>query len=243
MLVSEEQVAALEAQVAELLGILELLDEDGAAEGVRRYAEQVGCIGLAAGNAGFLGLREVCRLFHEHLADLGSRGRDLIDAERERLEEWPILVIGYLGDPTDPAASEPLIDHLSSPVWSTPVAAEQAGALCASLAGGTLVAEPQPSPPAETVAEKQADIAMEAMEASPIPAAASAEPVLAFQPPAAVEATEPSLTEPVRTEPFIVEIPASARTFEHLTETVSEAASETEAKVVAGTEPDRKSVV
>ena len=41
MLVSEEQVAALEAEVAGLLGILEVLDEDGASEGIHRYVEQV----------------------------------------------------------------------------------------------------------------------------------------------------------------------------------------------------------
>ena len=115
-------------------------------------------------------------MFHEHLVDLGSRSRDLSDAERERLEEWPILVIGCLGDPTDPAASEPLIDHLSSPVWSTPLAAEKAEALRALLAGETLAVEPRSSPLAETVAEEPASVAMEAMEeASPIPAVVSAE--------------------------------------------------------------------
>lgn len=93
MLISEEQVAALEAQVAELLGLLELLDGEGITEGIRQYAEQVGRIGQAADNAGFPGLREVCRLFQDHLAGLGG-DHGLSDAERERLEEWPILVIG-----------------------------------------------------------------------------------------------------------------------------------------------------
>ncbi|MDG4549235.1 MAG: response regulator [Candidatus Contendobacter sp.] len=145
MLISEEQVAALEAQVAELLGLLELLDGEGITEGIRQYAEQVGRIGQAADNAGFPGLREVCRLFQDHLAGLGG-DHGLSDAERERLEEWPILVIGCLGAPDDPAASEPLIEHLSSPVWSASLAAEKARALRALLAGETPTAEPAPAP-------------------------------------------------------------------------------------------------
>ncbi len=241
MLVSEEHIEALEAQVAELLGILELLDEDGAAEGIHRYTEQLGRIGLAAGNTGFLGLREVCRLFQNHLANLDLGDRDLSDAERERLEEWPILVMGYLADPTDPAASEPLLDHGSSPVWGTP-AAEQAATLRALLAGETLAVEPEPAPLAETVAEEPAGVAVEAMEeTSPIPAAELAEPAWALQPPT-VETTEPLLTEPKPTEPFVIEISTDASASEWLTETSSEAEAfaeqETEAEAAAEEEPE-----
>jgi hypothetical protein len=171
MLISEEQVAALEAQVAELLGLLELLDEEGGAEGIRRYAEQVGRIGWEADDAGFPGLGTVCRWFQDQLAGLSIDGRDLSDVERERLEEWPILVMGYLADPTDPVASEPLIEHLSNPVWSTPLAAEKAEALRAPLAGKTLVVAVKPSPLAETVAGEPIGVAVEEV------AAASAIPV------------------------------------------------------------------
>ncbi len=168
MLVSEEQVTALEAEVAEVLGILEGFDEEGVAEGIRRYAEQVGRIGLAAGNAGFMGLQDVCLLFQENLVDLGIRNRVLGDTERERLEEWPVLVMDHLGDPTDPGASEPLINHLSSPVWQMPLAAEEAEALRALLAGGTLVVEPEPSPTlVETADVELAGAAVDAVEETP----------------------------------------------------------------------------
>ncbi|MCB1794801.1 MAG: hypothetical protein KDJ70_10330, partial [Candidatus Competibacteraceae bacterium] len=69
MQVSEESVAVLEAEVAEALGILEGLpaenggadqDQDGITAVIRRYAEQVERIGLAAGEAGFSGLRDTC---------------------------------------------------------------------------------------------------------------------------------------------------------------------------------------
>ena len=83
---------------------------------IRRYAEQVERIGSAAGEAGFSGLRDTCLLFQENLTALNVRGQGLSDTERERLEEWPILVIGYLMSPDDSQASDALLDHLQNPV-------------------------------------------------------------------------------------------------------------------------------
>ncbi len=136
MLVSEESVAVLEAGVAEALGILEGLpaENDGADQNeiaavIRRYAEQVERIGSAAGEAGFSGLRDTCLLFQENLTALNVRGQGLSDTERERLEEWPILVIGYLMSPDDSQASDALLDHLQNPVWSAPLPATEAHVL------------------------------------------------------------------------------------------------------------------
>ncbi len=251
MLVSEQQVAALEAQVAELLGFLELLDGEGVAEGVRCYAEQVGHIGLAAGDAGLAGLQEVCRLFHSRLADLDIGDHGLSDGERERLEEWPILVIGCLGDPTDPGASEPLIDHLSSPVWNAPLAMEQAEALRALLTGRALAVEPEPAP---------------LMEASRIPhpppppqgGRESGEIIEDLAPPAlmgggwgerdagasiserlpeavaeAAPVTLPALAEPGPTTAPVTMAAMTARTVEQESVAVAETITEAEAAVVA----------
>ena len=136
MLVSEESVAVLEAEVAEALGILEGLpaengeaDQEGIAAVIRRYAEQVERIGLAAGEAGFSGLQDTCLLFQENLTALSARGQGLGDTERERLEEWPTLVIGYLMSPNDSQARDALLDHLQDPVWSAPLPAAEANVL------------------------------------------------------------------------------------------------------------------
>jgi len=96
MSIPEDQLAVLEAEVAEVLGILERFEEDGVAEGIRRYADQIERISSTAGNAGLLGLQDICLLFRENLTNPDFRNRDLGDTERERLEEWPTLVIGYL---------------------------------------------------------------------------------------------------------------------------------------------------
>ena len=136
MQVSEESIAALEAEVAEALGILESLpaendnaDQEQVRAVIRRYIGQVERIGLAASDAGLLGLQDTCLLFQENLTALDANARNLSDAERERLEEWPTLVIGYLMAPDDPQASEALLDHLQSPVWSMPLAGAEADVL------------------------------------------------------------------------------------------------------------------
>ncbi len=195
MLVSEEHVAALEAEVAEVLGILEMLDGDEVTEGIHRYAEQVGRIGLAAGSAGFLGLQDVCLLFQEKLADWGIHGRDLSGAERERLEEWPILAIGYLISPSDPQASEALLDHLRNPVWSTPLSEEEAGVLRDLLMPDALAAEQEESSVTpETLAATEPEPATVEPWDETVVAATEPESV---KPPPVYEAVSEAITEAV----------------------------------------------
>lgn len=172
MLVSEESVAVLEAEVAEALGILEGLptengeaDQEEIAAVIRRYAEQVERIGSAAGEAGFSGLRDTCLLFQENLTALGARGQGLSDAERERLEEWPTLVIGYLMSPDDSQVSDALLDHLQNPAWSAPLPVAEADVLRDLLipaelgssqeeSGETLEAPAEPNEPVADIAEE-----------------------------------------------------------------------------------------
>jgi chemotaxis protein histidine kinase CheA len=232
MLVSEEQVAALEAEVAGLLGILEVLDEDGASEGIHRYVEQVERIGSMVGNAGFIGLRDVCLLLQEQLSNLDLRQQDIGDVVRERLEEWPILVIGYLSAPTDLQASESLIDHLRSSAWSVALSETEAAVLHSMLMYGAQTALDTVEP----ADEEWAGVAIE--EPVPAPAIVSAEPVLMFQPSPAIAATEPLWTEPVPTEPFLAEVSVGAVSGQ-LTETVgeTEVAAEVEGEVTTEAEP------
>ena len=224
MLVLEENIAALEAEVAELLGILEMLptvgddssDRESVIAGIRRYADQVERIGLAAGNTGFLGLRDVCLLFQENLANSDFRQQGLDDAMRERLEEWPILAIGYLGAPSDPQTSESLIDHLRSPVWNMTVSAEEARTLFDVLVCGALAPD--------AMDEKAADVVEEAKAtgSSPIPVSVSAEPAPVFEPLLAVEAMEYPMATPAIA---VVPEPIVAIVSEAETETVIEAES------------------
>lgn len=118
MSISEDQLAGLEAEVAGLLGVLEELEIAGG-QGIRRYADQVGRISSTAGALGFRGLKDICLLFQDGLKNSTLSDRGLNDAERERLEEWPTLVMGYLMSPSDPQAGEALLDHLQSPLWKS----------------------------------------------------------------------------------------------------------------------------
>lgn len=179
MLVSEESVAVLEAEVAEALSILEELpaendkaDQEKIGLVIRRYVAQVERISSTAGEAGFSGLQDTCLLFQENLTALETRGQGLSDAERERLEEWPVLVIGYLMSPNDPQASEALLDHLQSVVWNTPLSAAEAHVLRDLLAPAELLAEQGQEVSGEahqTPAPEEVSAALpEGMEAAPI---------------------------------------------------------------------------
>ncbi len=225
MLVSEEQVAALEAEVAEVLGILEVFDEEGVTEGVRRYAEQVGRIGLAAGNAGFMGLQDVCLLFQENLADLGIRKRPLRDIERERLEEWPTLVIGYLASPEDLQASEGLLDHLQNPVWSTPLSAKEAEVLRGLLGPDVPVIESQKS-----------ILAPETVAAEDEPLMTLPEPVGSAEPLSAMLAVESRAAMAMEQAGEAITAPALERTAEIAALIVAEEESVDLAETVAGPE-------
>jgi chemotaxis protein histidine kinase CheA len=182
MPVSEEDIAALEAEVAALLGILEMLSEAGSdgssvealEAAIYCYADQVEQIGAAVGNAGFLGLRDVCLLFREHLIHPDFNAQGLSDDARQLLEEWPILVMGYFADPTDAQMGEPLLEHLCSPVWKIPVSAEDAGFLREMLTCGAL--EPDADDEADreepaVIAKKTDDSTLEIIEAAELEAA------------------------------------------------------------------------
>ncbi|MCP5458865.1 MAG: response regulator [Gammaproteobacteria bacterium] len=134
MAVLEEKYTVLETAVAEVVNILfEILAEENPDNEVvtlpdklGRYAQQVERVGMAAEEAGFMGLRDLCILFQEKLGELAELQRPLWDDERMLLEEWPTLVVGYMESPDDPAARDGLIQHLQNPAWVTPLAQEDA---------------------------------------------------------------------------------------------------------------------
>lgn len=215
MSISEDQLAALEADVAELLGILEELDSDEGDGGTRRYAGQVARISSTAGALGFRGLRDICLLFQQGLTNSGLVDRGLNDAGRELLEEWPTLVMGYLMSPSDPQSGEALLDHLQNPVWKTYLPANEAKVLQGLLMRDLPVIEPElpafePSEPAAIVSdlakptreEETGFIRVESGEAAePGPEAQIEQAVSAERADAAFQAVVPSGAPPAAMEP------------------------------------------
>ncbi len=111
MTIPDETFSALEAEVAALIDVLleafsdpEAM-EDGAivADGLARFGERVERIGALAEAGGLGGLGRVCGLFLDQLRAIARLENPLEDRQRELLEEWPGLTVGYLGDPADAA--------------------------------------------------------------------------------------------------------------------------------------------
>ena len=82
--------------------------------------------------------------FQDGLKNSTLSDRGLNDAERERLEEWPTLVMGYLMSPSDPQAGEALLDHLQSPLWKIYLPANEAKVLHGLLMRDVPVIEAEP---------------------------------------------------------------------------------------------------
>jgi chemosensory pili system protein ChpA (sensor histidine kinase/response regulator) len=128
-----ENVEVLITKVAELLDILletfhaDRIDGDDTETAVRRlerYARKVGSIAMAAESGAFIGLYNVSMLYQELLVELASCGEAPSEQARILLEEWPTLVIAYLQAPTDPETADALVRSLQSPIWATPLSAE-----------------------------------------------------------------------------------------------------------------------
>jgi len=122
-------LASPEAEIALLISILESVPEQATAaetgEYIECYSQQVERIGFAAG-VQMPGLQDVCLLFQEALTDLRERGDVLSDMERGLLESWPMLVMSYLGAPTESGTCAALVEFLQSSVWPTPLSQQDA---------------------------------------------------------------------------------------------------------------------
>lgn len=141
MTLPHETFTALEAEAAAIVGVLleALSDPDTAADstvvadGLGRYIAHVERIGALAEAAGLAGLRQVCDRFREQLAVITRQAGVLGDEQRELLEEWPALIIGYLESSADAGMSGALVEYLRHPVWPAPLSESEAVGLSAQL--------------------------------------------------------------------------------------------------------------
>ncbi len=119
-----EPMEVLQLQVTELVNILmESFPEDEASEGltqgIERYNQQLELIATSADDADLMGLNNVCLLFQETLNELADS--EVSAEQRNLLEEWPTLAMGYLESPNDPEAVANLLEHLKNSAWPTPL--------------------------------------------------------------------------------------------------------------------------
>ena len=152
LIITEEQAATLESEVAAILGILEALAAAGdsavdCADLLRGYAGQIERIALAVDEAGLHGLHAVCGRFREQLAERALRVEPLTADESQGLEEWPMLAISYLMAPGDPESSAMLTAHLQNPIWSAPLPDADAAILLDLLQQSSPLTPEEPADP------------------------------------------------------------------------------------------------
>ncbi len=141
MTLPHETFTALEAEVAAIIDVLlEAFSDPDAIEdtaivtdGLASYCTHVERIGALAEAGGLEGLRQVCERLQEQLEAITCQVGALEAGQRELLEEWPGLTIGYLEAPAEPGASEALIGYLQNPAWPTPLSETEAAGLFARL--------------------------------------------------------------------------------------------------------------
>ena len=145
MAIPVEQRSSLELEVsgvvAEMLEAFAATGDGGAdaaasGDALARYQRRVARIGMAAGRFGLTGLQDTCVELQDRLRALKRRGTGLSAEERELLEEWPLLVMGYINAPHDPAAAQALVDFLQRPAWGEPVSPETGAEIRSALGSG-----------------------------------------------------------------------------------------------------------
>ena len=117
---AEPDRLALEAELAEVVAILmDGLDDHGAGglalSTLQAYAKRIDNFEQQAHAHGLQGLRQVCQILQRRLNSYQDASSNT--ALREVLEEWPVLAMGYLADPTDEQYVDILLENLQSPAW------------------------------------------------------------------------------------------------------------------------------
>lgn len=126
-------------------------------------ADRVERIALSAGDAGLLGLQDVCLFLTQYLMDLGSAGDDACTDERlELLRQWPDLVAAYLLDTDQIENGKALIKHLENPSWPDPIGPEDRQVLV-ELIGGSEATHSSTAIAVNTEAEDSFDVGLQSL--------------------------------------------------------------------------------
>ncbi len=140
---------SLEAELTRLVGELyESFAAGGAlsageqAAALQNYIRRVARIGIAAGGAGHVGLKEACVAFQQSLKALQADTAPLDATLQALLEEWPLRVATCLAAPRMPEAADALVELLGNHRLPSALNAADGALLRATLLGTAANAGP-----------------------------------------------------------------------------------------------------
>lgn len=115
---AEQDQLALEAQLADVVAILMESPDDALPDAtVQAYAERIGNLRHQAEALQLHDFSLACQLFQQRLLT----DPEQVANNRELLEEWPMLAIGYLAEPDDGAQLDALLHNVQSEAWGEPL--------------------------------------------------------------------------------------------------------------------------
>ena len=134
-------------------------------EALSSYAEYLERLGEASASINLTGLQQACTCVHTNLLELAIQDGPLRPEQRNAVETWPALALGYLQALGDRSRCEALTRHLQDTCWPQPLTAADAALLTDLLLAPKLVTEeaeaearPQQAQPNDVSLELPADV-------------------------------------------------------------------------------------
>ncbi len=149
---AQELVDLLRAELADIVEAREELvapisDQQSAQadrlNALEQYAEQAHRIASAAELVGLDGLHQAVAHIHRNLLSFAEQAPSVLGGARSVLENWPVLVLGYLQTIHDRRASEWLVDGLRDPGWPEPLSEDDGPRLVELLSTPVVATEDQ----------------------------------------------------------------------------------------------------
>lgn len=146
----KELLSLIVAEVQDTIGkqeqIVEVFDAQPVNEGSVRdvltlYAEQVERMGSAADMVGLAALQKISELLRTHFSQLSNAGIDQIVLAKEKIMQWPHVVLQYLSNIYSSDGQQQIVNYIADPHWITPVSENVKKTLLGDFVNSTIKVE------------------------------------------------------------------------------------------------------
>lgn len=139
-------VAEVQDAIAQQEQVVEVFDAQPVDEGSVRdvltlYAEQVERMGSAADMVGLAALQKISELLQTHFSQLGNAGIDQIVLAKEKIMQWPHVVLQYLSNIYSSDGQQRIVNYIADPHWITPVSENVKKTLLSDFVNSTIKVE------------------------------------------------------------------------------------------------------